>query len=171
MIDLTTTNALLGVLTGVALLQMAGLIVGGVLAWRAWNRGIARLDAIEQQVEETLRPFAARAETILARVDRVSERVDVGTERLDHALAVTGHGAHLAMTAVNGNVQRTAAFAAALASGGRAALHAWRAGRDRRRRERLVSDGAPVGPALEPRVASLSPYVNPHRTEESHVSI
>ena len=67
-------------------------------------------------------------------------------------LPVTSHGAHIAMNAVNGNVQRTAALAAALASGGRAAIRAWRARGE-----------APS--------ASSSSYINHHRTEESHVSI
>jgi hypothetical protein len=181
--DLTTTNVLLGILAGVALLQLAGLIVGAVQARRAYQRGVERIESLERHVEHTLAPFAARAQVILERADRVSERVDQGTEKLDRALAVTSHGAQIALTAVNGNVQRTAAFAAALATGGRAAIRAWRASRGRHRRDLVASNGAAVPAAIEPQVESPprgqsdalaetdAPYVNHRRTEESHVSI
>jgi hypothetical protein len=171
-IDLTTTNVLLGILAAVSVLQMTGLIVFAVKAWGAYQRGLERIDALERKAEQALAPFAERASVILDRVDRVSERVDHGTEKLDHALAVTSQGAQLAMTAVNGNVQRTAAFAAALASGGRAAIRAWRA----RGAERAAADAHREtngrGPRVAPMPAAVSPsaHINPH-TEESHVSI
>ena len=171
MADLTTTNVLLGILAGVAVLQMMGLIVGGVMAWRAYRHGVERVEAIERQVEEMLAPLAARAGTIMDRVDRVSARVDHGTETLDHALAVTGQGAQIAMSVVNGNVQRTAAFAAALASGGRAALRAWRARGAAARDRRLTHGSSPLALASARADTPSSPYVNHHRTEDSHVSI
>lgn len=146
--DLTTTNVLLGILAVVSVLQMTMLIAGGLMARNALRRGLERMDALEHQVEQALHPLASRASVILDRMDRVSTRIDHGTETLESALAVTSHGAQIAMTAVNGNVQKTAAFAAALASGGRAALRAWRG-----------------------RGAAVSSHPINQRTEEFHVSI
>jgi hypothetical protein len=170
-VDLTTTNVLLGILAGVALLQMTFLIVGGIFAWRAYNGAAERVDALERKIEDALAPLAARAHAIAERFDRVAERVDTGTEKLDHALAVTSHGAQIAMAAVNGNVQRTAAFAAALARGGRAALRAWRARSeaDREARERHAGNGRGALQRVESPSPS-SPYIHTP-TEESHVSI
>jgi hypothetical protein len=176
MIDLTTTNLLLGILAGVAVLQMSVLIAGGVIAWRTYNRTMDRVEALEQRVQNAVAPLAARASIIMDRLDRVAERVDHGTEKLDYALALTSHGAQVAMTAVNGNVQRTAALAAALASGGRAALRAWRT---RGAADREVRNGHPgsdqAGAAsrvpVEIQPESSSSYINHHRTEDSHVSI
>lgn len=155
MIDLTTTNVLLGIVAAVAVLQMIGIIVIVVVAARAYRHVLERVD----EVEQALTPVVARAQVLIDRVDRVSARVDEGTERLESALAVTARGAELAMTTVNGNVKRTAAFVAAVATGGRAALHAWRAsaGRRRRRSHEL--------PSLPPVNANLDP------TEEHHVPI
>lgn len=172
MIDLSTTNLLLGILAGVALVQLVGLIVGGVVAWRTYHRTMERVDVLEQRVQDAISPFVARAGAIIDRLDRVSARVDHGTEKIDHALAVTSHGAQIAMTAVNGNVQRTAALAAALASGGRAAIRAWRGrgeperGARPARPPRTLADTQPT--IVEARPESS---INHHRTEESHVSI
>lgn len=133
MIDLTTTNLFLGILAGVAVVELLALITAGVMMRRAWQRGVERVDAFErrldvfeQRAEQMMAPLAARAGAIMDHVERVSARVDHGAEKLDRALAVTGRGAEIALTAVNGNLQRTATLAAALASGGRAALRAWR---------------------------------------------
>jgi hypothetical protein len=169
-IDLTTTNALLGILAAVAVLQTTGLIVGAVMVSRAYQRGLERLEQIERELEEKLAPAAARAQMVFDRLDRVTERVDAGAEKLDHALAVTARGAGVAMAAVNGNVRRTAMLAAAVASGGRAALRAWRAGATRRQpRREPVFLPASVTAA---RVPSGPVNHNPlSRTEEHHVSI
>jgi hypothetical protein len=168
-IDLTTTNALLGILAAVAVLQTTGLIVGAVMVSRAWRRGLERLDQIERGLEEKLAPAAARAQVVFDRLDRVTERVDAGAEKLDHALAVTARGAGVAMAAVNGNVRRTAMLAAAVASGGRAALRAWRAGAARQPRREPVFLPSSVTAA---RVPSGPVNHNTHsRTEEHHVSI
>jgi uncharacterized protein YoxC len=172
-VDLTTTNVLLGILAAVAVVQLTGLIVGGVMAWRAYQRSLDRLEALEQQVQAAVAPLAARVNTVMDRVERITERVDSGAEKLDHALAVTSHGAHIAMNVVNGNVQRTAAIAAALASGGRAALRAWRARgeADREVPLREVASAETRAASVEAPSASSSSYINHHRTEESHVSI
>jgi hypothetical protein len=162
-IDLTTTNVLLGILATVAVLQTAGLIIGAVMLSRAYRRGLERVEEIERGIEQAVAPMAARAQVVFDRIDRVSERVDVGAEKLDNALSVTARGAELALMTVNGKVRHTAALASALASGGRAALRAWRSGS---RRPRDVASRDVVSSIVAPINNNL------HRTtEEHHVSI
>jgi hypothetical protein len=163
-IDLTTTNVLLGILATVAVLQTAGLIVGAMMVSRAYRRGLERVEEIERGIEQAVAPMAARAQVVFDRIDRVSERVDVGAEKLDNALSVTARGAELALMTVNGKVRHTAALATALASGGRAALRAWRSGASRRTRD--VVSRETVSSIVAPINNNL------HRTtEEHHVSI
>jgi hypothetical protein len=157
-IDLTTTNVLLGILAAVAVLQMIGMIAGAVFVSRAYRRGMERVEQIERNIEEKVNPAVVRAQSVIDRLDRLSERAEAGAEKLDRALAVTARGAEIALTAVNGRVHRTATLAAALAKGGRAALSAWRDSTTRRSSRPALYIAAPV-------------THNPHRTEEHHVSI
>ena len=127
------------------------------LALRAWNQG---WDIGVFQFVKSAK-WRIGEQTVLERLDRVSARVDHGTERLDTALTATARGAELAMGAVGGNVRRTAALLSALASGGRVALAAWRAGVRRGQGRSLNAVPARIDPVL-----TRTPVVT--QTEETH---
>lgn len=86
MVDLSTTNLLLGIMAVVSVLEglvLIGLGVGGFLAYRRVMQLMAELEA--RQVA----PLRQKVEAILADVQAVTARVTEQTERVDHAISGT----------------------------------------------------------------------------------
>lgn len=80
--DLGTTNLWLGIMAGVALIELLALLVGGIFAYKAWRRVDAMLERLEAQ---QIAPLATRAHGLmddlhvrLEQVDRTVESLKVG---------------------------------------------------------------------------------------------
>jgi len=86
MVDLSTTNLLLGIMAVVSVLEglvLIGLGVGGFLAYRRVMQLMTDLET--RQVA----PLRQKVEAILADVQAVTARVTHQTERVDHAISGT----------------------------------------------------------------------------------
>jgi len=86
MVDLSTTNLLLGIMAVVSVLQgvvLIGLGVGGFIAYRRVMQLVTDLEA--RQVA----PLREKVEAILADVQAVTSRVTEQTQRVDHAISGT----------------------------------------------------------------------------------
>jgi hypothetical protein len=85
-VDLHTTNLLIGIIAVVSVLEALvciGLGVGGYMAYRRVMQLVTDLEA--RQVE----PLREKVEAILADVKAVTARVTEQTERVDHAISGT----------------------------------------------------------------------------------
>ncbi len=86
MIDLHTTNVLLGIMAAVSVLEalvLIGAAVGGFIAYRRVTQLVSDLEA--RQVA----PLREKVDAILADVKTVTARVSQQTERVDHAITGT----------------------------------------------------------------------------------
>ena len=86
MVDLHTTNVLLGIMAGVSVLEallLIGMGVGGYLVYSRVTTLISDLEARQ------IAPLREKVETILADVKSVTARVSQQTERVDHAISGT----------------------------------------------------------------------------------
>lgn len=86
MVDLHTTNVLLGVMAAVSVLEallLIGMGVGGFLVYRRVMQVVADLEARQ------IAPLREKVDAILADVKAVTARVSHQTERVDHAIAGT----------------------------------------------------------------------------------
>ena len=86
MVDLHTTNVLLGIMAAVSVLEalvLIGMGVGGFLAYRRVMQLVSDLEA--RQVA----PLREKVDAILADVKTVTARVSQQTERVDHAISGT----------------------------------------------------------------------------------
>jgi len=86
MVDLSTTNMLLGIMAVVSVLEglvLIGLAVGGIVAYQRVMRLMADLET------RHVAPLRQKAEAILADVQAVTARVTHQTERVDHAISGT----------------------------------------------------------------------------------
>jgi len=86
MVDLSTTNLLLGIMAVVSVLQgvvLIGLGVGGFIAYRRVMQLVTDLET--RQVA----PLREKVEAILADVQAVTSRVTEQTQRVDHAISGT----------------------------------------------------------------------------------
>lgn len=77
--DLGTTNLWLGILAGVAVIELLALIVGGIVAYRAWRRIDAMLGRLEAQ---QIAPLATRAHGLMDDLQARLEQVDRTVESL-----------------------------------------------------------------------------------------
>jgi methyl-accepting chemotaxis protein len=83
MVDLTTTNWLLGIMAVVSVLEallLIGLAVGGFIAYR---RVMTLVNELEQR---QIAPLAAKVNAILGDVQAVTARVQEQAARVDHAI-------------------------------------------------------------------------------------
>ena len=86
MVDLHTTNVLLGIMAAVSVLEallVIGMGVGGFLVYRRVMQLASDLEARQ------IAPLREKVDAILADVKTVSARVSQQTERVDHAISGT----------------------------------------------------------------------------------
>jgi hypothetical protein len=86
MVDLHTTNVLLGIMAAVSVLEallLTGMGVGGFLVYRRVMQLVSDLEARQ------IAPLREKVDAILADVKTVSARVSQQTERVDHAISGT----------------------------------------------------------------------------------
>jgi hypothetical protein len=86
MVDLHTTNVLLGIMAAVSVLEalvLIGMGVGGFLAYRRVMQLVSDLEARQ------IAPLREKVDAILADVKTVTARVSQQTERVDHAISGT----------------------------------------------------------------------------------
>jgi hypothetical protein len=124
MVDLTTTNILLGVMALVSVLEALALIVGGVMAYRVYQRVNGQLTVLEEQ---HVRPLRAQASAILETVQRISSHVEHSTDRVDAAVQGTMERAELAATRVQAGAKRTAGTVVGIVRGVRTAVETFMA--------------------------------------------
>jgi hypothetical protein len=86
MVDLHTTNVLLGIMAAVSVLEallVIGMGVGGFLVYRRVMQLVSDHEARQ------IAPLREKVDAILADVKTVSARVSQQTERVDHAISGT----------------------------------------------------------------------------------
>lgn len=86
MVDLHTTNVLLGIMAAVSVLEalvLIGMGVGGFLVYRRVMQLVSDLEARQ------IAPLREKVDAILADVRTVTARVSQQTERVDHAISGT----------------------------------------------------------------------------------
>lgn len=86
MVDLTTTNVLLGIMAAVSVLEallLIGMGIGGYIAYSRVTKLVADLETRQ------IAPLRERVESILGDVKAVTARVSQQTERVDHAISGT----------------------------------------------------------------------------------
>lgn len=86
MVDLHTTNVLLGIIAAVSVLEGLCLIGLGVGAFLAYSRVMAIVSDLEAK---QIAPLREKIDAILADVKAVTARVSQQTERVDHAITGT----------------------------------------------------------------------------------
>jgi hypothetical protein len=72
-VDLETTNLLLGILAAVSVLEALVLIVGGVMAYRAYSAAMRTVHELEMR---HVAPLAGRVDALMTKVDGVLVEVD-----------------------------------------------------------------------------------------------
>jgi len=121
MVDLSTTNLLLGIMAVVSVLEallLIGMGVGGFLAYRRVTQLVTDLET--RQVE----PIREKVEAILADVKAVTARVTQQTERVDQAIAGTIDRVDETAERVKGSVADKVNSAVGVVRGVRAAIAA-----------------------------------------------
>ncbi len=86
MVDLGTTNLLLGIMAVVSIIEALCLIGGGIVGFMVYRRVMALLGELEQR---QLAPAMARVNGILDDVKDVTSRVNDEAVRVDHAIRET----------------------------------------------------------------------------------
>jgi len=86
MVDLHTTNVLLGIMAGVSVLEALLLIGMGVGGYVVYSRVTTLISDLEAR---QIAPLREKADAILADVKSVTARVSQQTERVDHAISGT----------------------------------------------------------------------------------
>ncbi len=86
MIDLGTTNLLLGIMAVVSIIEVVCLIGGGIVGFVMYRRAMQILSELEQR---QVAPAMARVQDILADVKGVTGRINEEAERVDHAIRET----------------------------------------------------------------------------------
>ena len=93
--NLNTTNTLLAILAGAAVLQVLLFVGAAIMGYRLYRSAMQTVRELE---ERQVAPLVARtqallssAETILASVRDVTARLNRQTERVDHAIGDTVH--------------------------------------------------------------------------------
>jgi len=119
MVDLSTTNLLLGIMAVVSVLEallLIGMGVGGFLAYRRVMQLVTDLET--RQVE----PLRQKVEAILGDVKAVTARVTQQTERVDHAISGTMERVDETAERVKGSVADKVNSAVGVVRGVRAAI-------------------------------------------------
>ncbi len=86
MVDLHTTNVLLGIMAAVSVLEallVIGMGIGGFIAYRRVMQLVNDLEARQ------IAPLREKVDAILSDVQAVTARVSQQTERVDHAISGT----------------------------------------------------------------------------------
>ena len=86
MVDLHTTNVLLGIMAGVSVLEALLLIGMGVGGYLVYSRVMTLISDLEAR---QIAPLREKVDAILADVKSVTARVSQQTERVDHAISGT----------------------------------------------------------------------------------
>lgn len=86
MVDLSTTNVLLGIMAGVSVLEALLIIGAAVGGYMAYSRVMTLIHGLE---ERQVAPAMARVNAILDDAKSVSARVKEETERVDTAIRST----------------------------------------------------------------------------------
>jgi len=86
MVDLHTTNILLGIMTAVSVLEALVLIGIGVAGFLAYRRAMQLVSDLEAR---QIAPIREKVDAILGDVKTVTARVSQQTERVDHAITGT----------------------------------------------------------------------------------
>jgi len=123
MIDLTTTNVLLGIMALVSVLEAVALIVAGVMGLRIYREVTSQIQTLEQR---HVMPLAAHATTILQTVQRISDRVEHSTSRVDAAVEGTMQRAEMAVDRMQGGVRKTTGTLVGVVRGVRTAIETFR---------------------------------------------
>jgi hypothetical protein len=86
MVDLGTTNLLLGIMAVVSVLEALVLIGAGIAGYRMYRTA---MDTIHDLERRQIAPLTEKVNAILADVQEVTARVSHQTERVDHAISGT----------------------------------------------------------------------------------
>ena len=86
MVDLHTTNVLLGIMAGVSVLEALLLVGMGVGGYLVYSRVMTLVTDLEAR---QIAPLRERVDAILDDVKSVTARVSQQTERVDHAISGT----------------------------------------------------------------------------------
>jgi uncharacterized protein YoxC len=139
-VDLTTTNVLLGIMAVVSLLEGVALIAAGVLGMRMYRQLSEQIQTLEQR---HLAPLTARAlplleeakalsvqaspliddaKALMKTLQRTTERVEHSLARMDEAVQGTIDTAEHAVDRVQGGVRKTAGTVIGVVRGVRTAI-------------------------------------------------
>jgi hypothetical protein len=119
MIDLHTTNVLLGIMAGVSVLEallLIGMGVGGFLMYRRVMQLVSDLETRQ------IAPLREKVDSILVDVKAVTARVSQQTERVDHAIVGTMERVDETAERVKSSVREKVAQAAGVVRGVRAII-------------------------------------------------
>lgn len=84
--NLGTTNLMLGILAAVSVIELLGLLVAGLFAYRMYARVMQLVNGLE---ERQVAPAMARVNAILDDVKDVSSKVQEETGKVDQAIRGT----------------------------------------------------------------------------------
>jgi len=119
MVDLHTTNVLLGIMAAVSVLQallVIGMGIGGFLAYRRVMQLVNDLEARQ------IAPLREKVDAILMDVKSVTARVSEQSERVDHAISGTMERVDETAERVRSSVRDKVAQAVGVVRGVRAIL-------------------------------------------------
>ena len=129
MIDLTTTNVLLGIMAVVSVLEALALIAAGVMGMRLYRQTTEQIKQVTDQVkvleQRHVGPLAAQATSILQTVQRIAARVEHSTTRVDSVVDSTVHSAEVAVDKVQGGMRKTAGTVVGVVRGVRTAIESF----------------------------------------------
>jgi hypothetical protein len=130
MVNLDTTNLLLGIMAVVSVLEalfLIGAATAGYVMYRRLTATIRQLEA------ERIEPLTQKVNAILDDVKEVTARVSQQTERVDHVITGTFDRVDETAERVKSNVREKAARAVGIVKGIRAVIAAVLAGGNHRR--------------------------------------
>jgi hypothetical protein len=119
MIDLHTTNLLLGIMAAVSVLEALLLIGAGIGGFIVYRRVTALLTDLEAR---QIAPVREKVDAILADVKTVTARVSQQTERVDHAITGTMERVDETAERVRSSLREKIAQAAGVVRGVRAII-------------------------------------------------
>ena len=126
MIDLTTTNVLLGIMAVVSVFEALALIAAGVMGMRLYRQTTEQIKQVTDQVKVLeqlhVEPLSAQAASILQTVQRIAARVEHSTSRVDSVVDSTVHSAEAAVDRVQGGVRKTTNTVVGVVRGVRTAI-------------------------------------------------
>jgi len=122
MVDLTTTNVLLGIIAAMSVIvgmAVIGLAVGGLMVYRK----VLELGQLVNDIEaRQIAPLRHKLDDILVDVKMVTARVSDQTERVDHVISGTMDRVDETATRVRTSVREKVAAAVGVARGVRAVI-------------------------------------------------